>query len=249
MDARSDVLDRIAATNPLPDGARYDSATADRLYVAIVAESRLPTSRRVSRRWLIAATVVIAVAAIAAPALAFSDGVRSFLGLQSEPAVLEEARLLVSAPVAEGTVARLWVSPSKIGGECSFVTFGPPGTVERPSEMGGGLCSDRPLAALDRSRGVTVTVSKRPLSEAGARAWVPPVIEGYVDPSLGASRVEIRWTGGSKELAYANGYFIGAVEALYQAPAGLLPIRIIAYDADGREVDRRDVNAEWFRIN
>jgi hypothetical protein len=249
MEARSDVLDRIAATNPLPNGARFDRATADRLCAAIVAQPRLPTKRWTPSRRLVVAAVVIALAAIAGPALAFSDGVRSFLGLQSQPAVLEESRLLVSASVAEGTVARLWESPSRSGGECSFVTFGPPGNVERPSEMGGGVCSEAQFSRPDRSMPVSVGVTKRPLRPAGAAEWVPPVVNGYVDPNLGATRVEMRWTGGSKELAYANGHFIGAVEALYQAPAELLPIRVIAYDAEGREVHRTDLNAASFRID
>jgi hypothetical protein len=197
------------------------------------------------------AAVVIALAAIAGPALAFSDGVRSFLGLQSqlEP-VFEKSQLLVSAPVAESTVAYLWGSPSRSGGECVFVTFGTPGKVEPPSTMsGGGGCSLAPRSRTGRSMSLGVSVSKFGIAPPGAAAGVPPLVRGYLDPNLGATRVEIRWTGGSKELAYANGHFLGGVRALFQAPPELTPIRFIAYDADGREVHRREIDAASFRID
>jgi hypothetical protein len=74
-------------------------------------------------------------------------------------------------------------------------------------------------------------------------------VRGYVDPNLGATRVEIRWTGGSKKLAYDNGYFLGSVRTLFKAPDELEPIRVVAYDADGREVERRDIDAASFRID
>lgn len=246
MEARSDVLDRMAAVNPLPSGASVNPESADRLYVAILAEAR-QASRRHPRRRLVAAAVALALAVIAAPALAFSDGVRSFLGWPPVPlAVLEESRLLVSAPVDEDTVARFWRSPSTRGGECFFVTYGPPGPLEHAPEMGGGRCGSAGGQFLPAGAPVTIHTG---ISKRGGADWVPPVVDGRVDPELDVARVEVRWTGGSKELAYADGYFIGAVEALYEVSAELLPIHFIAYDADGREVHRTELSADWFRLD
>ena len=242
MEARSDPVARIAATDPLPDGARFDRAISDELRAKIAAQPRFPARSRPSRR-LVAAIVLAAVVLTALPALAFSDGVRSVLGFQPEP-VFEKSRLLVSAPVERGAVAHLWSTPSTTGGDCTFVTYGLPGKIERPTRMtGGGSCALTPGS----SEPLMVSISKYrddPVQSAG------PVIHGYLDSSLGATRVEIRWTGGSKELAYANDHFLGLVEALRQStPKKTRPIRILAYDANGRVVHKIDINPAWFRIN
>jgi len=246
MEARSDLLARIAATNPLPHGARFDRATADRFHATIVAQPRLPAARRTPSRRLVAA-VVVALVVIAAPALAFSDGLRSFLGVQPQP-VFEKSRLLVSAPVEGGAVAHLWSSPSRHGGECIFVTYGLPGKIEKPSRMTGeNGCALAQRSRPQKSEPLMVSISKYRLAPFES---VGPVIHGYLDSSLGATRVEIRWTGGSKELAYANDHFLGLVQPLRQSnPKKTRPIRIIAYDAEGRVVRKIDVNPAWFRID
>jgi hypothetical protein len=82
----------------------------------------------------------------------------------------------------------------------------------------------------------------------GAAAGVPPIVEGYVDPNLDATRVEIQWNGGSKELAYANDYFLGGVRPLFDAPPKMSPIRVIAYDADGHAVAQHEIDPAWFRV-
>jgi hypothetical protein len=249
MEARPDPVARIAATNPLPQGARIDPATADRLCASILAQPRGPTARQAPSTRLVVAAVVIALAAIAGPTLAFSDGVRSFLGWESLP-VFEKSRLLVSAPVAESTVAYLWKSPSRSGGECVFVTYGTPGKVEPPLRMsGGGSCTLSARSKTVLPMTVGVSVSRYGTAPPGAAAGIPPLVQGYVDPNIGATHVEIRWTGGSKKLAYANGYFLGSVRTLFKAPEELEPIRVIAYNADGREVQRRDIDAASFRID
>lgn len=241
--SRSDVLARLAAADPLPEGLRPDEAAADRLHAAIVATPRrAPIRARPSRRAAVVA-VAVAVLAVAAPAFAVSDGLRSIVGLggSGHPAVLEQSRLMVTAPVAEGTVARLWESPSKIGGVCAFVTLAPPGdVVTPPKEIGGGGCPRMQTSSLN------VTVEPRPPGTGSN--WVPPLVQGYIDPVMGATRVEVRWSGGAKELAYANGYFVGAIEALYEPSPELRPIRLIAYDGENREVYERELEAAWFRI-
>jgi hypothetical protein len=79
---------------------------------------------------------------------------------------------------------------------------------------------------------------------------VGPVLHGYLDSSLGATRVEIRWNGGSKELAYANDYFLGVIQPLYRVePKDIRPVRVIAYDAEGRVVRKIDINPAWFRMD
>jgi hypothetical protein len=246
-DNRIDVLERLAAADPVHPAAEFDQARADRVLAAILSEPH-PVRRRTRKKLIAVAAAVVAVAGIAAPTLAFSGHVRSLLGFQS-PAVLEESKLRVAAPVAEGTVARLWTSPSKRGGECVFVTFGPPGPVEHAAEMGGGACGDGPFPGARIPLTLSVSVGKRPSAPKGATAWVPPLVDGWINPVLGATRVEIRWNGGSKALAFADGYFIGVAEELYDAPAAVLPIFLVAYNADGQEVSRRKIDAEWFRLD
>jgi hypothetical protein len=230
-DNRINVLDRLAAADPEEKPLRVDPASAERVLAAILAEPR--DVRRPRRRRLVAAAVAAVLVGLAAPALAF-DGVRSFIGWGHGP-VLEEAQLLVSAPVADGTVARLWWSPSTSGGECLFETFGPPGDVERPAEMGAGGCT----IGVPPPEGASIIHVGGAGKVHGAEEWVPPVVSGGLDADLGAARVEVRWTGGAKPLAFANDYFIGAVEELYEPAAQALPFFLVAYDADGQEVARR----------
>jgi hypothetical protein len=244
MEARSDPLARLAATNPLPHGARVDRATADRVHATIVAQPRLPSRWRPSRP-LVAVVVVVALVITAVPALAFSDGVRSFLGFEPQP-VFEKSRLLVSAPVGDGGVAHLWSSPSRHGGECIFVTYSLPGKIETPSAMtGGGSCA---LAQGSSGPALMLSMGRYRTAPVGSGS-VGPVLHGYLDSSLGATRVEIRWNGGSKELAYGNDYFLGVIQPLYRVePKEIRPVRVIAYDAEGRVVRKIDVNPAWFSI-
>jgi hypothetical protein len=109
--------------------------------------------------------------------------------------------------------------------------------------MGGGLCSSGPISYEGVPISATVSVGRRPPDLTRATNWVPPLISGLVDPELGATRVEVRWTGGSRELGFANGYFIGAAEELYEAPPSALPIFVVALDASGQEVARRQFPA------
>jgi hypothetical protein len=247
MEARSNPLARLAVANPLPHGARVDRATADRVHATIVAQPRLPSRWRPSRP-LVAAVVVVALVVTAVPALAFSDGVRSLLGFEPQP-VFEKSQLLVSAPVGDGGVAHLWSSPSRSGGECTFVTYGLPGKIEMPSAMtGGGSCSLGPRSGSDKSASLRVDIGRYRDAPVGSGS-VGPLLQGYLDSSLGATRVEIRWNGGSKELAYANDHFLGVIQPLYRtAPKEIRPVRVIAYDGEGRVVRQIDVNPAWFSI-
>jgi hypothetical protein len=95
---------------------------------------------------------------------------------------------------------------------------------------------------------VSVTIDNRPAAAEDLDRWVPPLVDGYLDPAVGATTVEVRWNGGSKKLAYADGRFLGTVEELYNARAEMLPIQLVAYDAEGQEVHRGDIPAAWFRL-
>jgi hypothetical protein len=196
---------------------------------------------------VVAAVVAVALVVSAVPALAFSDGVRSFLGLEPQP-VFEKSRLLVSAPVGDGGVAHLWSSPSRHGGECIFVTYSLPGKIERPSRItGGGSCA---LAQGSSGPALMLSMGRYRTAPVGSGS-VGPVLHGYLDSSLGATRVEIQWNGGSKELAYGNDYFLGVIPPLYRVvePKDIRPVRVIAYDADGRVVRKIDINPAWFHMD
>jgi hypothetical protein len=238
-DNRLDVLDRLAAADPAPAASKLDQARAERALAAILTQPRAQPVPRWRRPRLVLAAAAVLIVGMAAPAVA-SDRVRSFIGLEAHPhPVLEESTLLVSAPVAEGTVARLWLSPSTTGGECLFETYGPPGDVEHAPDMsGGGMCTERPISW----EGIPLTFTGVHTGSGGkphgATERVPPAVSGRVHPKLGAARVEVRWSGGSKALVLENEYFIGAVEELHEPPAERLPFFLVAYDADGQEVAR-----------
>lgn len=246
-DNRIDVLERLAAADPAPQAQEFDQARADRVLAGILAERRREPRSRLRRKRFLVPALALVVIGIAAPALAF-DGVRSFIGLHREgfEPILEESELLASAPVVDGTVVRLWRAPNKSGGECLFETYGPPGDLEHPPERGGGMCKWGPGASYEqaaRAGGESIVVNhgaaKRPLKVHGATEWVPPVFWGWIDPALGATQVEIRWTGGSKQLAVDNDFFIGAVEEIYEPVETALPFFLVAYDSEGQEVGRR----------
>jgi hypothetical protein len=241
MKTRPDVMRRLAAANPLPAGAPTDPATVERLLASIIAEVRPATEpRRRIRRRQVAVAVAIALLAVATPTLAFSGIVRKVFR-DDGWAVLEEARLAVSAPVGAGVMAHVWTSPSRPGGTCHFVTYGPPDP-EPPDQMGAGGCSDRPppsdAPALVHVGGSGDVWIAGMAGERGATDSVPPIVDGWINPKLGATRVELRWNGGSAPLAFANDHFVGVSEALHNPPAALLPFHVVAYDAEGREVFR-----------
>lgn len=187
-----------------------------------------PSARRL--RLVLAAVATAAV--MIGPAVALSAGVRSFLGLQSEPSPrYAQARLVVSAPLPGGRVARLWVAPSTQGGECEFVTYDPADSRRsKPLRMtGGGAC----------------TIGAHPLSTdtltwtfSIASPTTPPLIEGRTHSGQQASRVELRWHGGSRLLATRNGYFIGAAPELTNPPFQQLPYDLVVLNNHGHILER-----------
>lgn len=188
--------------------------------------------------------LIVAVAlAVAAPALAFSSGVRSLLGFDRPEPVLEQARLLVSAPVGNGFYAHAWASPSSTGGWCEFLTIDHSPVARAASDSnGGGGCSTnggrRPRASREVPLTISLSVSRRPKSGVPAN-WVPPIVEGAVLPSLRPARVEAIWNGGSLPLRLSNNNILGGSPALYMPPFENFPYIVVAYDARGKEVARK----------
>ena len=226
---------------------------SDVLRRARVAGRAHAVPRRTARkRYAIALVGAVAVVAVAAPAFALSPTVRSWVGLRSTP-VFAESRLLVSAPVGNGAVVRLWVAPSDNGGECRFKTIGPAGEAAPPDDMnGGGVCGGGSL--LDHVPDhlpivLGISAARRPLEHPGAGAWVPPVIHGWIDPDRGAATVELRWNGGASPIAFENDHFLGASEALYEPPAAHFPFYVVAYDGEGREVVRKEIPRDWLYLD
>lgn len=200
--------------------------------------------RHRARRLALVAAVAFAVAA---PAFALSSGVRSLLGFERAEPVLDQARLLVSAPVGNAFYAHAWTSPSSTGGGCQFLTLDHSPTARSAAGRGGGgSCSAKygtgPRATGNVALRVSLSVSRRPKSGVPAN-WVPPIVGGSVLPSLRATRVEVVWNGGSLPLRLSNNNFLGGSPALYMPPFENFPYIVVAYDAQGNEVARKRLDS------
>ena len=206
---------------------RLAAPVADRMPEWNDVRARVPDAGRLPVTALRIALAVAVALAAAVPAVAFSAGVRAFLGIGSPHPRYEQAHLTAAASLPDGRVAHLWVSPSNTGGECLFVTFDPQGSTPHPSRMfGGGQCSvgprtHAPLFDWSLSRGIGRT---------------PTVLSGRIDPRLHPTRVLLRWHGGFRDITSRDGYFIAAAPVLKNPPFRLLPVAIVAFDKNGHEV-------------
>lgn len=181
------------------------------------------------------ALAAAALACIAIPTLALSASVRDLIFPRP---LLTEATLLVSSPIGNGKIARMWASPSSTGGDCRFVTADAADTDKRPARIGAGYCALSPTQARPPpAPPLWAGLSIQHRSGAGPN-WLPPIISGAVARSLGAARVELRWRTGAMPLALSSGFFLGGSPNLYRPPFNNLPYTVIAYDSDGREVAR-----------
>jgi hypothetical protein len=232
VDALEDLirteLDRLA--NPVADRApRWNDVRA-----------RVPRAGRLPVTALRIALAVAVAVAVVLPAVAFSSGVRSFLGFESPRPRYDQAHLTAAAPLPDGRIAHLWVSPSSNGGDCLFVTFDPPRSTPHPSRMfGGGGCSGgpqthAPLFDWSLSRGIGRT---------------PTVLSGRIDPRLHPTRVVLRWHGGLRDITSRDGYFIAAASLLKNPPFRLLPVAIVAFDKNGRTVSTSKIPSSFLYSN
>lgn len=205
-------LERLAPADEIPARAWHDV--------------RRQARRRPARSAVFA---VLATAAVAAPTLALSASVRNLVGLGGPPNPdYSRARLAVSAPIPGGRVARVYLAPSKEGGQCSFVVLAPATSTAHPTQMNGGA---------------TCTLGQERFG--GALAWSfshghgrVPIINGRVGTGLHAAGVELRWYGGSQRLAFAHGVFVAAAPGLDRPPFRKLPYELVVIGASGDIVYR-----------
>ncbi len=229
-DADALLAARFAATRDTYDDADWGDVL-----------QRLNAQSVRTRHWRLAAVAAAILLAVAVPTLAVSASVRGWFGLGSPPQPdYGHARLVVSAPVPGGRVARVWVAPSANAGECEFVTIDPRGPKRQPVQMtGGGAC----------------TLGQRPFN--GSLAWSfshprhdTPIIHGRVSSKLHAARVELHWHGGTQQLAYnSSGFFIAAAPALNNPRFGRLPYDIVVYNRDGRIVARSRIPTSFLYLD
>ena len=197
--------------------------------------------------WKIVVALAVALA-VAAPALAFTDGVRSLLGLGSTRPVPSTEQVLVSAPIGNGFYAHLVRSASTTGGRCLIVAADHAPTPALPITGGGGgsMCTvtDKRLNAATKSSPLATGFSITRRAKRGVSAnWIPPTVDGNIYPGLHAARVEIRWRTGSHPLVLEHGYFLGGTPSLYMPPFRDFPFYVIAYNSAGQEVARHKLES------
>jgi hypothetical protein len=185
-----------------------------------------------SRRALL---VALGLVALTAPALALSSSLRDIIGLARPEPVLEQATLLLSAPVGNGFWAHMWTSPSSTGGQCEFITRDRTATTSVTEEMGAGVCGGGPVIRTGPEHPLNVGLSVGRLRDDPTK-WVPPVVSGAVLPSLQVTQVKVIWNGGSLSLRLRNNRFLGGSPLLYMPPFDRFPFTVVAYDAAGRKV-------------
>jgi hypothetical protein len=199
--------------------------------------ARAGPTRRVLPRVLVLALVA---ALLIGPTLAFSAGVRNFLGLSSSPQpVLAKAVLQVSAPAPHRQIVRLFVAPSDKGGTCEFTDIVPSGSALGAVGGGGGTCAGRGAHIHPSGSAApltwTMSMGHKPTGPALA-TWVPVVFSGWVNPRLQAARVELVWRRGHLRLAFEHDHFLAAPAALRNPAFVDLPFSVVVYNHAGQAV-------------
>lgn len=198
-------------------------------------------SVRPRHRWRMIALVAAIVIGVSVPAFALSASVRGLFGFDP---VLSKAELLVSTPVGDGRVVRVWRAPNAGGGVCILTTVDrADGRLRRfkggPPVNGGGSCSGGAIPTQPRDLLLNVGVGMAYNSD--RPGGTPPIVQGFVSPRTRASRVELVWRTGRQRLAVANDYFVGVAPVLFKPSFDLLPFYVVAYDKQGHEVARQKV--------
>lgn len=197
-------------------------------------------------------TAVVALV-VATPALGFSGNVRTLIGLARPKPVVEQATLLLSAPVGNGFWAHAWTAPSSTGGQCDFLTTDHRPVVPAPSEVNGGSTCSRSnggerLAQARRDYPLVVGLSISRRLKGDPAKWVPPIVSGAVLPSLKATRIAVIWKGGSLALRLKDDYFLGGSPLLYMPPFERFPFAVVAYDAQGRKIAQKRLESPALRL-
>jgi hypothetical protein len=235
-------LDRLL---PLPDGDRADWAdVVGRAGLNRQAAATTPRDRSaVYRRRYGRAFVFVALVVVLFVAVGFSSGVRSLLGLTPKPSlpVIGQAALLVSASIGNGFVVHEWSAPSSSGGSCLYASVTRVGSPIGAATMnGGGACSVQgKVGTLVPTRHTpiqwTISATRR-LKNSNLANWVPPFVTGTLDPRIHATRLTIRYSGGSIPLVLRGHRFAGGSRKLYDPPSAAFPFRIVAYNRAGQIV-------------
>jgi hypothetical protein len=190
--------------------------------------------RHMRRRVALAVAAVTLLAAL--PSLALSSDVRRVIGLQDPPEpVVAEARLLVEAPIDDRRMARVYEAPSSTGGHCWFTAYLPAGSTARPETPDGGVSCTAGPDPESSGPPILWSLSIQPKPPSTNASWTPPVIDGWINPNLHATKVVLEWSTGSRAFVFANDHFV-LVEARLAQPPAESPYSIVAYDAEGDEV-------------
>lgn len=200
------------------------------------------------RRVVLAAVVALVVAA---PALAFSASVRTLVGLKHPEPAVDQAELLLSAPVGNGFWAHAWTAPSSTGGRCDFLTTDRLPVVQSPSNVNGGSMCSRDNGGERLARpgyAITVGLSIGRRLKGDPAKWVPPIVSGAVQPSLNVKRVLVTWNGGSLPLRLRDNYFLGGSPLLYMPPFERFPFTVVAFDAEGRKIAAKRLESPALRL-
>lgn len=213
-----------------------------------------PRGRRAGNR-TIGIGVLVVILAVAAPAIALSTTMQRLVGLSDRGGLLvTQAHLILEAPAGDDIVVRLYSAPSNLGGECEFTHYAKVGApVDPPPQpTGGGWCrigGAHPSQAGESMRRAAirlfVSVGQAPVGAALRPDSTGPhvLIGGAVLPDLYATSVRIEGPSLSERLHFNDNHFLLATDSIYKPSPDELPLNIVAYDAEGREVAREGIPA------
>jgi hypothetical protein len=202
---------------------------------------------------IVAIAVLVVIVAIAVPAIALSTTVQRLVGFgEGGGPVAPQARLILEAPAGDDVVVRLYSAPSSQGGECEFIHYakaGAPVDVPQPNGAGwcrndvGGTQSHADQSPRSPAFTFSVSVSPTPVAATLRRDSTGPhvVISGSVAPNLQAASVKLEGPSRSESLHFIDNHFLTATDSIYRPRPNELPIDIVAYDAQGREVARERI--------
>lgn len=145
---------------------------------------------------------------------------------------LDKARRLVALTLAHdqgayhaGDTIALWTAPNRGGGTCWFLAGG-----ASALHQGGASCGSASAPSYSPSLGSTLVGDH-----------YANLVEGFVDPTLDAERVELVGASATLPVSFANGAYLAELPDSPRAgkgpgvvPGG--PWRVAVYDASGREV-------------
>lgn len=182
-----------------------------------------------SVRFAVIGLVLVATAALAAPAIGFVSK------RAQPPAVVNSALEQVAATKRQdGKNVGLWLAPTSVGGECLLLQVeglpsrAPIGNAGRVCSKSGRVRQAAPIMAIVHW-----------LPTADGRFDV--LVSGRAAPESGITRVDMQNAVGSTALTTTRGYFLTSLGTTTQS--GVLPDAraVVGYDPQGNEVTRVDL--------